>query len=49
MVAKKLEVKIRDAILTASRSTNTSNALFAPDSSGLSSLQRPRAFQLLIF
>ncbi|KXN88931.1 Protein sly1 [Leucoagaricus sp. SymC.cos] len=41
MVAKKLEVKIRDAILTASRSTNPSNALFAPDSTGLSSLQRP--------
>ncbi|KAF5352645.1 hypothetical protein D9756_005815 [Leucocoprinus leucothites] len=41
MVAKKLEVKIRDAILTASRSANPSNALFAPDSSGLSSLQRP--------
>ncbi|KAF9444597.1 SLY1 protein [Macrolepiota fuliginosa MF-IS2] len=46
MVAKKLEVKIRDAILTASRSTNTSSALFAPDSTGLSSLQRPL---LLIF
>ncbi|KAJ3575253.1 hypothetical protein NP233_g1239 [Leucocoprinus birnbaumii] len=41
MVAKKLETKIRDAIITASRSTNPSNALFAPDSSGLSSLQRP--------
>lgn len=43
MVAKKLEVKIRDAILTASRSTNPSNALFTSDSTGLSSLQRPRA------
>lgn len=41
MVAKKLEVKIRDAILTASRSTNPSNTLFTPDSSGLSNLQRP--------
>lgn len=46
MVAKKLEVKIRDAILTASRSTNPSNALFAPDSTGLSSLQRPRVLHL---
>ncbi|KAF7784220.1 hypothetical protein Agabi119p4_385 [Agaricus bisporus var. burnettii] len=41
MVAKKLELKLRDAIITASRSTNPSNALFAPDSTGLSTLQRP--------
>lgn len=49
MVAKKLEVKIRDAILTASRSTNPSNALFAPDSTGLSSLQRPRTFKIFLY
>ncbi|KAI0073701.1 Sec1-like protein [Panus rudis PR-1116 ss-1] len=39
MVAKKLETKIRDAILSASRSHAPS--LFAQDSSGLSNLQRP--------
>lgn len=50
MVAKKLELKLRDAIITASRSTNPSNALFAPDSTGLSSLQRPRmVFLALMF
>ena len=48
MVAKKVEVKIRDAILTASRSTNPSDALFAPDSSGLSNLQRPRRLQCIL-
>ncbi|TFK77483.1 SLY1 protein [Pluteus cervinus] len=42
MVAKKLDIKIRDAILTASRSPGgSSSALFAPDSTGLSNLQRP--------
>ncbi|KAF8665347.1 hypothetical protein AX16_000366 [Volvariella volvacea WC 439] len=43
MVAKKLETKIRDAILTASRShaSSLSSTLFAPDSTGLSNLQRP--------
>lgn len=46
MVAKKLELKLRDAIITASRSTNPSNALFAPDSTGLSNLQRPRMHAL---
>ncbi|KAK7680546.1 hypothetical protein QCA50_016327 [Cerrena zonata] len=39
MVAKKLETKIRDAILSASRSHAPS--LFAQDSTGLSNLQRP--------
>ncbi|GJE85860.1 Sec1-like protein [Phanerochaete sordida] len=39
MIAKKLEQKIRDAILSASRSQSTS--LFTQDSSGLSNLQRP--------
>ncbi|KAL4241705.1 STXBP/unc-18/SEC1 family protein [Abortiporus biennis] len=39
MVAKKLETKIRDAILSASRSHAPS--LFAQDATGLSNLQRP--------
>ena len=44
MIARKLETKIRDAILTSARSpaAGSSNALFAQDSSGLSTLQRPR-------
>ncbi|KIY73526.1 Sec1-like protein [Cylindrobasidium torrendii FP15055 ss-10] len=41
MVAKKLEVKIRDAVITASRSHGTPSTLFAQDTSGLSNLQRP--------
>ncbi|KAF8079017.1 Sly1 vesicle trafficking sec1-like protein [Lyophyllum atratum] len=41
MIAKKLDTKIRDAILTASRSTSSSPALFAQDATGLSNLQRP--------
>ncbi|TDL28548.1 Sly1 vesicle trafficking sec1-like protein [Rickenella mellea] len=43
MIARKLEGKIRDAILTASRSSasSLSSSLFAPDSTGLSNLQRP--------
>lgn len=40
MVAKKLEQKIRDALLTSSR-THGTTTLFSQDSSGLSSLQRP--------
>ncbi|KAI6047840.1 Sec1-like protein [Pisolithus marmoratus] len=40
MVARKLEQKIRDALLTSSR-THGATALFSQDSSGLSSLQRP--------
>ena len=40
MIAKKLEQKIRDAILSASRSQSAS--LFSHDSTGLSNLQRPR-------
>ncbi|KAI6136429.1 Sec1-like protein [Pisolithus sp. B1] len=40
MVAKKLEQKIRDALLTSSR-THGATTLFSQDSSGLSSLQRP--------
>ncbi|KAF5368453.1 hypothetical protein D9758_002142 [Tetrapyrgos nigripes] len=39
MVAKKLETKIRDALLTASRSHTSS--LFSQDATGLSTLQRP--------
>ncbi|KAH9950914.1 Sec1-like protein [Amylocystis lapponica] len=39
MVAKRLETKIRDAILSAARSHATS--LFAQDATGLSTLQRP--------
>ena len=43
MVSRKLETKIRDALLTSSRTQNTSSpSLFAHDSSGLSNLQRPR-------
>ena len=40
MIARKLETKIRDAILTSSRSPGTSG-LFSQDSTGLSNLQRP--------
>ncbi|KAF8841637.1 SLY1 protein [Paxillus ammoniavirescens] len=41
MVAKKLEVKIRDALLSASRTHGATASLFSQDSSGLSNLQRP--------
>ncbi|KAJ7285651.1 Sly1 vesicle trafficking sec1-like protein [Mycena rebaudengoi] len=43
MIAKKLETKIRDALLTASRSHSHVNsaALFSQDASGLAGLQRP--------
>ncbi|KAI5836004.1 Sec1-like protein [Schizophyllum commune Tattone D] len=42
MVAKKLETKIRDALLTASRSHGTSTStLFSQETSGLANLQRP--------
>lgn len=44
MVAKKLEGKIRDAVLSSSR-PGSSSGLFAPDSTGLASLQRPRKFR----
>jgi hypothetical protein len=44
MIAKKLETKIRDALLTASRSHGSSASLFSQDSTGLSTLQRPRLF-----
>lgn len=40
MVAKKLETKIRDALITASRS-HSSTGMFAQDATGLSNLQRP--------
>lgn len=40
MIAKKLDIKIRDAILSASR-THGTTSLFAQDASGLSNLQRP--------
>ncbi|KAG6333057.1 hypothetical protein ID866_6034 [Astraeus odoratus] len=41
MVAKKLEVKIRDALLSSSRTQGATTSLFSQDSSGLSNLQRP--------
>ncbi|KAJ7046583.1 Sly1 vesicle trafficking sec1-like protein [Mycena alexandri] len=43
MIAKKLETKIRDALLSASRSHShpNSTALFSQDASGLAGLQRP--------
>ncbi|KAF8592781.1 Sec1-like protein [Ramaria rubella] len=41
MIAKKLDTKIRDAILSSARSTTPGSGLFAQDSSGLSALQRP--------
>ncbi|KAJ7597413.1 Sly1 vesicle trafficking sec1-like protein [Mycena floridula] len=42
MVAKKLETKIRDSILSASRTHGpTTVSLFSQDSTGLSNLQRP--------
>ena len=44
MIAKKLETKIRDALLSAARSNTTS--LFSQESTGLSSLQRPRKLAL---
>jgi hypothetical protein len=42
MIAKKLETKIRDALLSASRTHSSTSSLFAQDSTGFSSLQRPR-------
>ncbi|KAG2045099.1 Sec1-like protein [Suillus americanus] len=41
MIAKKLDIKIRDAILSASRIHGATSSLFAQDASGLSNLQRP--------
>lgn len=41
MVAKKVETKIRDALISTSRTASTAPSLFAQDSTGLSSLQRP--------
>ncbi|GLB35781.1 putative STXBP unc-18 SEC1 family protein [Lyophyllum shimeji] len=41
MIAKKLDTKIRDALLTASRSTSSTSTLFAQDATGLPNLQRP--------
>ncbi|KAJ3505637.1 hypothetical protein NLJ89_g7315 [Agrocybe chaxingu] len=41
MIAKKLETKIRDAILSSARSHTSPTSLFAQDSTGLSNLQRP--------
>jgi hypothetical protein len=44
MVAKRLEAKIRDALVSAARGHAPAAAtLFAPDATGLASLQRPRA------
>lgn len=49
MVAKKLDTKIRDAILSASRvHGGSSTGLFASDTTGLSNLQRPREFLFLL-
>jgi hypothetical protein len=42
MIAKRLEGKIRDAILSSSRSHASTTNLFVQDSTGLSTLQRPR-------
>lgn len=44
MIAKKLEQKIKDALLTASRAGPGSVALFTQDTTGLSNLQRPRKY-----
>ncbi|KAG1893585.1 Sec1-like protein [Suillus fuscotomentosus] len=41
MIAKKLDIKIRDVILSASRTHGATSSLFAQDASGLSNLQRP--------
>src|SRR6266403_2155326 len=41
MIAKKVETKIRDSIITASRSQG-STSLFSQEQGGLSTLQRPR-------
>ncbi|KAF8140478.1 Sec1-like protein [Boletus edulis] len=41
MVAKKLDIKIRDALLSSSRPHGSTTSLFSQDSSGLSNLQRP--------
>ncbi|KAG2154584.1 Sec1-like protein [Suillus clintonianus] len=41
MIAKKLDIKIRDAILSASRTHGATSSLFSQDASGLSNLQRP--------
>jgi hypothetical protein len=46
MIAKKLDTKIRDAILSSARSTSGSG-LFAQDSSGLGALQRPGESNIL--
>jgi len=46
MVARKLEQKIRDAIISSSRS-HGSSTLFTHDSTGLSNLQRPCAYGFL--
>lgn len=48
MIAKKLETKIRDAILSGVRSHgSSSSSLFSQDSTGLSNLQRPRRSSLI--
>jgi hypothetical protein len=41
MIAKKVETKIRDSVITASRSQGSSS-LFSQEPGGLSTLQRPR-------
>ena len=47
MIAKKVETKIRDALLSASRAGHSSTSLFTNDATGLSTLQRPRMFSLI--
>lgn len=49
MVAKKLEVKIRDALLSASRAHGPTTSLFSQDSAGLSNLQRPCMIFFFLF
>jgi sec1 family domain-containing protein 1 len=45
MVAKKLEVMIRDAIVSSSRTATTYGNLFPSDTLGYSALQRPRKLE----
>ena len=48
MIAKKLETKIRDVLLSASRTHASASSLFAQDSTGFSTLQRPRKLHHLL-
>lgn len=42
MVAKKLEVLIRDALVSGTRTATSNGAIFPLDANGYSALQRPR-------